>query len=141
VTLQYGFGDPGTTWLDHTCAAWATGNSSGLTSTDGDYAGIGVILSGGDPYSVSGYTGVRVTIENAVNVFFFAKTYDGNYFSTPINAATGEQVKSIPFSSLLPSQSTPATAVFDRTQVIELQFTAVKPLASFGFAVHLVELY
>lgn len=144
VNQQFAVSVPnGTGWVDKSCAAWTTGGpvaSGNPMPTSSDYAGIGILLDNKSPYSVQGYTGLMVALESGQLVYLRMKELNGNYFTTSIQPTTGSQTRTIPFSSLVPDSSTPATAVFDPMNVTDVQFAPTDPFA-FGFAIHLVALY
>jgi hypothetical protein len=128
---------PGTGWADTACGAWLTG---GGTVTSNDYAGIGVTLNDGSAYSLAGYTGVTVTVETSLSVTFEVKMLDGYTFGYTIPGATGAVAHDVAFSTLTASPGTPSGTTLDLTQVTELEILAGNP-ASFGYTVHLLQLY
>lgn len=54
-------GVPGGRWGNQSCADVATGGSEEISHVG--YAGIGIILADSEPYDLSGYTGLRLSIE------------------------------------------------------------------------------
>jgi hypothetical protein len=137
---MFGIGDPGATWFDMSCAAWTTGGLAG-TAPPGDYAGIGLKLNNGSPYSLLGNTGITVRIESSHPVIFFLTELTGGYeFAYTIPGNANPQTVQIPFSSLQPFAGTPSGANLDPTQITDIGFAAQNP-AGFGYAIHQVFLY
>ncbi len=135
----HSYGDPGTQWSDHGCAAWMI---LGCTGTACTYAGLGFQLAAGNPYDLSSYAGVSVAFEGKDNVYFVVKTSDGGYFGTWLTGATGNQTRNANFSSLAAMSNSAVTSLNTRL-VTEMQFTVGKSLvldAGFGLAIHSVSL-
>jgi hypothetical protein len=146
ITYSVGFGDPGEAFNDHSCAAWMTGGGELVTTSD--YAGVFVMLDdstgveGGGPYSLSGHTGIRIAIESVHQLVLQARTVGDGYFGIVLTP-DGLPVTTydIPFSYMSALDHS-ALAVFDLTQVTQIQVTVVPAaLTGFAFAVHYVGVY
>jgi hypothetical protein len=116
----------------------ATGGSA--ESEFVDFAGIGLILNGGNAYDASAYTGVRVTIETDDDVYVIIKTADGGLYGDFVDGGTGgtSVVRSIPFSAMQATASNAGTKSID--ELVEIHFSAIDPTA-YGYAIHRVEFY
>jgi hypothetical protein len=135
----HAYGDPGTKWSDHGCAAWLI---LGCTGTACTYGGLGFQLSQGNPYDLSGYTGVSIAFEGGDNVYFVVKTSDGGYFGTWLTGTTGNQTRNADFATL-GVMSNSAVSTLNTRLITEMQFTVGKTLAlnaGFGLAIHSVSL-
>ncbi len=151
LNLTLGYGDPGTTWVDHTCAAYALGGCTGGTACT--YGGIGLQLFGGAVYDLYAYSGVRVTIESGDDVYFILKTCNPatctgttgvGYHGAWMLGGVGSVLRTVSFASLMETLSNQAGTYADPRYATEMQFTIGKTLTGttgFGFAIHKVELY
>jgi hypothetical protein len=149
IGFAHGFNDPGASWTDRTCAAWATGNELTVDDPDATFGFVGFRfnvdeLDEGLAYDLRQYTGIQVQLETkaaiptAVQVVL--KTTDGGYFAytlTPINGAS--YLRSAPFVSMV-KMANSANVLLDLSKVFEVQFSVVEPSA-FAFAIHRVALY
>jgi hypothetical protein len=136
----HGYGDPGTQWADHGCAAWII---LGCTGTACSYAGIGLQLAAGDPYDLSKYDGVSVAMESGGDVYFVVKTSNGGYFGTWLTATSGNQTRNADFADL-GKMADSAVSTLNPALITEMQFTIGKTLLvdeGAGFAIHAVTLY
>lgn len=138
INLMHGFGNPGSSWADHSCAAWATGGIS-PSSVDVEFAFIGFQLHDGSAYDLSDYTGLHVTLESDATVQVVLKTTGGGYFEYQLTPKSGSNVRSAPFSGMVYMANSLETSL-DLSTVYEVQFSPTDP-TSFGLAVHRVELY
>lgn len=135
----HGYGDPGTKWKDHGCAAWMI---LGCTGTACNYAGLGFQLAGGDPANLSSFTGVSIALEAGNDVYFVVKTSDGGYFGEWLSATTGNQTRNVDFAGLA-KMADSAVSSLDTRLITEMQFTIGKTIdidAGFGMAIHAVSL-
>jgi hypothetical protein len=135
----HSYGDPGTQWADHGCAAWMI---LGCTGTACTYAGLGFQLAAGNPYNLSSYSGISVTFEGKDNVYFVVKTSDGGYFGTWLTGTTGNQTRNADFASLAAMANSAVTSL-STSLITEMQFTVGKTLAAnagYGLAIHSVSL-
>jgi hypothetical protein len=138
INLMYGFGNPGSSWADHSCAAWATGGIA-PSAIDVSFAFIGFQLHDGSAYDLSDYTGLHVTLESDANVQVVLKTTGGGYFDYVLSPQSGSNVRSAPFAGMTYMANSTET-LLDLSTVYEVQFSPIDPTA-FGMAVHRVELY
>jgi len=138
INLMHGFSNPGSSWADHSCAAWATGGIS-PSSIDVSFAFIGFQLNDGSAYDLSDYSGLRIKLESDANVQVVLKTTGGGYFDYVLAPLVGSNLRSAPFSGMTYMQNSTETSL-DLSQVYEVQFSPTDPTA-FGMAIHRVELY
>lgn len=139
IDIDVGYNSPnnsGSAWVDTSCGAWLVGGAveNGVDTT---FAVLAAILNQGDPYDLSGYTGVQVVLESDNAVQVVVKTLDGHYQHTLPYLQAGSNLRSVPFNMLVAEDTLVA---LDLTAVTEIQFTPVDT-TSFGYAVHKVELY
>jgi len=138
VNDSFKVGVPGGLWGDQSCAAVATGGSDEISHVG--YAGIGIILADGEPYDLSGYTGLRLSIETDDDVQVIIKTATGGLFGAWFagNTNSSSLSRDVSFASM----SALVGSVGSKTlnAITELQFNADDPTA-YGFAVHRVTLY
>jgi hypothetical protein len=141
VGFTSGFGDPGPTWSDHTCAAWIEGGATenGTLTT---FAIMSAILNDGAYYDLSGFSGIEVQLESDGAVDVVLKTAGGLFRVTLAGLANDmSNLRSVPFGSLVSDTAPGAIFVEDYLDsVIEIQFAA-PDRTTFGFAIHRVELY
>lgn len=138
VNDSFRVGIPGGLWGDQSCAVVATGGS--LESEHVGYAGVGIVLAKGEPYDLSAYTGLRLSIETDDDVYVVIKTANGGMYGTFFegNTGSGSSSRDISFASMAAMVGNTGTKTLN--EVIELQFNAVDP-TSYGFAIHRVALY
>ncbi|HEY3497845.1 MAG TPA: hypothetical protein VGK73_24270, partial [Polyangiaceae bacterium] len=143
ITYEADFGDPGSSWVDHSCAAWMIGGGEATTS---DYAGLFVILNadgteGGGPYSLEGYSGIHIEIESTHQLVLQLRTVGDGYFGivlTPDGDVTSYDIPFLYLSALDHSE----LAVPDWGQVTQIQVTVVPDaITDFAFAIHYVGVY
>ncbi|HEY5959843.1 MAG TPA: hypothetical protein VIV60_24985, partial [Polyangiaceae bacterium] len=135
----HAYGDPGTQWADHGCAAWLI---LGCTGTACTFAGLGLQLSEGNPYSLSSYAGLSIAFESKDNLYVTVKTSDGGNFGVWMTGGTGNVTRNVDFSNFA-AMANSATTVLNKSLVTEVQFTIGKTIeldAGFGFAIHSVSL-
>lgn len=135
----HGYGDPGTKWKDHGCAAWMI---LGCTGTACTYAGLGFQLAAGDPVDLSQFDGISITLEAGNDVYFVVKTSDGGYFGQWLSATTGNQTRNVDFADLAEMADSAASSL-DTRRITEMQFTigtTIELDAGFGMAIHSVSL-
>jgi hypothetical protein len=138
VNITYGYGDPGSLWVDHTCAAWASGGSK-VNGVETDFAFIGFMLNDGDAYSLAGYTGLQIKLESSNTVQVVLKTTGGGYFQATLAPFAGSNYRSAAFASMLEMANSLETDL-DLSTVYEVQFS-VTDRTTFGLAIHSVTLY
>jgi hypothetical protein len=149
ISMTYGFTDPGATWANRTCAAWASGSELTLNNPEATFAFIGFLLNAdaldeGLAYDLSQYSGIQIALETKAatptSVQVVLKTTGGGYFQytlTPANGAT--YLRSAPFTSMS-MMANSVEYVLDPSTINEIQFSVVNPKA-FAFAIHNVSLY
>ncbi len=138
INLMFGFGNPGSGWADHSCAAWATGGIA-PSAVDVSFAFIGFLINDGSAYDLSDYTGLRIKLESDADVQVVLKTTGGGYFDYVLTPIAGSNLRSAPFSGMTYMANSEETSL-DLSTVYEVQFSPTDPTA-FGMAVHRVELY
>ena len=74
-----------------------------------------------------------------MTVRLVVKTSNGGYFGAVMAATTGNQQRTVPFSTLTVMNNS-AVNTLDRSLVTAFEFTATDP-TSFGYAIHSVTLY
>lgn len=141
VDFTDGFGDPGPTWSDHSCAAWIEGGAveNGTLTT---FAIMSAILNEGAYYDLSGFSGIEVQLESVNDVDVVLKTAGGLFRGT-LGGVDNDMsnLRTIPFGSLISDTAPGSIFIEDYLElVIEIQFAA-PDRTTFGFAVHHVELY
>jgi hypothetical protein len=137
---QDGVRYPTSDWVDETCAVMLAGGDNTLDTEY--YAGIGLALNDFDPYDLSGYQGVRFTIEAGAQIDFTLRTAADEYFigPSPVGPTVGSETFSIALADLIARGDNP-DAELNLTLIQEFQWTVVAPEEGFGMAIHLVELY
>lgn len=127
-------GVPGGSWLDMSCAALTTGGGGG------DYAGIGIKLANGGPYSLMAWSGITLTLESSNNTWLQLVAMDGGVFQSQVIGMAGTSVQHVqPFSSFQKVGGTPGANNLDLTKITDLQVMAADT-NGYGFAVHDVTL-
>ena len=138
INFMQGFGNPGSGWVDNTCAAWAT-CGTGQPAVDTDFAFIGFLLNDGSVYSLANYTGIQIVLESANDIQVVLKTIGGGYFQYTLPSVTGSNSRTAPFANMLPMNNS-AEQVLNLNTVTEVQFSPTTP-EDCGYAIHRVELY
>jgi Cys-rich repeat protein len=138
VNITYDYGDPGSQWADHSCAAWATGGAV-LNGVATDFAFIGFMLNAGEPYDLSAYDGLELKLESSDYVQVVLKTTGGGYFEYPLSPLSGSNFRYAPFAAMA-KMANSLEDTLDLTSVYEVQFS-VTDRTTFGLAVHSVTLY
>ncbi len=151
LNLTMGFGDPGTMWSDHSCAAFVTAGCSKEPSSLCTFGGAGVQLAAGNAYDLSSYSGVRVTMESSNDVYFMLNTCSDASCATKYThgvwmlGGSGSYVRTVSFASLAASSTAPVGSSPNRQYTTEMHFTIGAALAistgGFGMAIHKLELY
>lgn len=145
VNIMHGFTDPGSGWVDHTCAAWAAGGELTVNNPDTTFAFIGFrlnvdALDDGLAYDLSPYTGLQIQLESNSTVQVVLKTTGGGYFQYSLGpVAGGSYLRTAPFASMVKMNNS-LENVLDLTTVFEVQFSVTTP-KSFGLAIHRVAFY
>jgi hypothetical protein len=144
INLMHGFTDPGSGWIDHTCAAWAVGGELTANDPNATFAFIGFRLNvneldEGLAYDLSSYNGIQLKLESASSVEVVLKTTGGGYFQVILAPFAGSNLRTAPFASMLKMNNS-AETLLDLSTVYEVQFSVSDP-SDFGLAVHRVELY
>lgn len=145
VNIMHGFTDPGSGWVDHSCAAWAAGGELTVNNPDTTFAFIGFrlnvdALDNGLAYDLSPYTGLQVQLESNSTVQVVLKTTGGGYFQYSLApVAGGSYLRTAPFASMVKMNNSTET-LLDLTTVFEVQFSVTTP-KSFGLAIHRVAVY
>jgi hypothetical protein len=149
IGFTHGFTDPGATWTDRTCAAWATGSELTADGPDTTFAWIGFGLNVDaldEPlaYDLSQYTGLQIQLETKsstpTSVQVALTTTDGGHYQYTLTAINGSSyLRSAPFVSMV-KMADSANVPLDLSKVSEIQFLALDPTA-FAFAIHRVTLY
>jgi len=151
LNLTMGTGDPGTMWVDHSCALFVTAGCSVDPSTHCAFGGAGVELAGGSAYDLSSYDGVKVLLEAGNDVYFMLKTCTSstcatdNSYGVWVTGSTGCTTRTIPFSTLVASSTAPVGSLPNLQYTKEIHFTIgaalTIPTGGFGMAIHKLELY
>jgi hypothetical protein len=136
---QLGFGDPGPTWHQHTCAVYFVGGPK-PTMGDVSSAGCGVQLASGSTYSLAGSTGIKMTIEGGQDTLVIVKLSNGGYYGA-FATATGSEVldRTVTFSSMTRLANS-AAVPFDLSLATDIQFSPRNPAMSWGFAMYAISL-
>lgn len=138
VNITYDYGNPGSQWADHTCAAWATGGAV-LNGVNTDFAFIGFMLNEGDAYSLAAYDGLELKLESSDYVQVVLKTVGGGYFQYTLTPLTGSNLRYAPFSGMA-KMANSLENILNLNNVYEVQFS-VTDRTTFGLAIHSVTLY
>ena len=138
VNITYGYGNPGSLWVDQTCAAWASGGAR-VDGVETDFAFIGFMLNDGDAYSLAGYTGLQIRLESENSMQVVLKTTGGGYFQATLAPISGSNLRSTPFASMLQMENS-LESELDLDTVYEVQFS-VTDRTTFGLAIHSATLY
>jgi hypothetical protein len=133
INLTHGYTNPGATWADPTCAAWATGGSA-VGAINVSYADIFFNINDGLSYNLSAYAGLQLKLESDGEVNVILGTSTAAYFSYKLPAITGSNLRTVPFVSMSKS-GTPSL-----TDIRTVEFAPALP-SNFGLAVHKVSLY
>ena len=145
INIMHGFTDPGSGWVDHSCAAWAAGGELTVNNPNATFAFIGFRLNvdaedNGLAYDLSPYSGLQLQLESNSTVQVVLKTIGGGYFQYSLGPiASGSYLRSAPFSSMVKMNNSLETFL-DLTTVYEIQFSVTTP-KSFGLAIHRVTFY
>lgn len=137
VDFTLGYGDPGTTYEDRSCAAWMAGSAGNGAGTA--FAFMGFTLNGGQAYDLSAYSGLLVRLESGHAVQVVLKTIGGGSFQATLPyVQAGTVERTVLFSSLTKMDGS-SEDVPDLVNVSEVQF-AVPDRTLFGVAIHGVAL-
>jgi hypothetical protein len=145
VNLMHGFTNPGSGWVDMTCAAWATGGEVSVNNPNTTFAFIGFRLNVDDldaahVYDLSAYNGIQVKLESSSDVQVVVKTSGGGYFQVTLPHFAGSNLRTAPFASMTKMNNSLESLPIKLDTVTEIQFSVTTP-KDFGLAVHRVELY
>jgi hypothetical protein len=145
INLMHGFTNPGSGWVDKTCAAWATGGELTVDNPNTTFAFIGFRLNvngldEGLAYDLTPYTGLQVKLESMNVVQVVLKTTGGGYFEYQLSAIAGSNLRTAPFASMSKMTNSAENLPIKLNTVYEVQFSVTTP-KMFGLAVHSVTFY